>query len=59
MNADIVWLFYAGILAQGIFLLLGQFEAKDFLKLAGCVGISLLGLLPGKHEMHCVAIAGN
>ncbi len=52
MNTDVLWLFYAGILAQAICLLTGQFEPKDFLKLGGCCLASLVGLLPGKHETH-------
>ena len=52
MNTDVLWLFYAGILAQAIFLLLGQLEPKDFLKFGGCCLGSLAGLLPGKHESH-------
>lgn len=50
MNTDVLWLFYAGILSQAIFLLMGQFEPKDFLKLGGCCLGSLIGLIPGKHE---------
>jgi hypothetical protein len=52
MNFDAIWPFYGGILAQAIFLLLGQFERKDALKLLGCCAGSLLGLMPGKHETH-------
>lgn len=50
MNPDVLWPFYAGILVQAIFLLIGQFEPKDFPKLGGCCLASLLGLIPGKHE---------
>ena len=50
MNPDMLWPFYAGILAQAIFLLFGRFEPKDFPKLGGCGLASLLGLIPGKHE---------
>jgi len=50
MNPDVLWPFYAGIFAQAVFLLIGQVEPKDFLKLGGCCLGSLLGLLPGKHE---------
>ena len=50
MNMDVLWLFYAGILAQAIFLLIGRFEPKDFLKVGGCGLASLLALIPGKHE---------
>jgi len=52
MNTDVLWLFYAGIFAQAIFLLIGQFEPKDFLKVGGCCVGSLAGLIPGKHETH-------
>jgi hypothetical protein len=53
MNVEVIWLFYAGILAQAIFLISGRFEGKDVLKLSGCCAASgLLGLIPGKHETH-------
>jgi hypothetical protein len=52
MNPDVLWPFYAGILAQAVFLLIGRFEPKDFTKLGGCCLGSLLGLIPGKHETH-------
>jgi hypothetical protein len=50
MNTDVLWLFYAGIFAQAVFLLIGRFESKDFLKLGGCCLGSLAGLIPWKHE---------
>ena len=50
MNTDFLWLFYAGIFAQAIFLLIGRFEPKDFAKLGVCCLGSLAGLIPGKHE---------
>ena len=50
MNSQVIVLFYAGILAQAVFLLLGQMTLKDAgLVLACCAG-SALGLIPGKHE---------
>ncbi len=52
MNFDNIWPFYAGILVQAVFLLLGQFGRGDLLKFLGACGGSLLGLLPGKHETH-------
>ena len=52
MNTDILWLFYAGIVAQAVFLLLGRFEPGDFPKLGGCCLVSFAGLIPGKHETH-------
>jgi hypothetical protein len=52
MNTDVLWLFYAGIFAQAIFLLTGRFESKDFLKLGGCCLSALAALIPGKHETH-------
>jgi hypothetical protein len=50
MSTDLLWLFYAGIFAQAIFLLMGRFEPRDFPKLGGCCLCSLAGLIPGKHE---------
>lgn len=52
MESDLVWLFYAGMLGQAVFLLLGQFDAKDYLKLLGCCVASPFGLIPGRHETH-------
>jgi hypothetical protein len=50
MKTDVLWLFYAGILVQAIFLLIGRSESKDFLKIGGCCLGSLAGLIPGKRE---------
>lgn len=50
MESDAVLLFYAGMMAQAIFLLLDRFEPGDILKFLGCCAASLLGLIPGKHE---------
>ncbi|HEY1790846.1 MAG TPA: hypothetical protein VGJ73_22040 [Verrucomicrobiae bacterium] len=47
MNLEAVWPFYAGILAQAVFLLIGKFERSDVTKALGCCGGSLLGLIPG------------
>lgn len=64
MNLEAVWPFYAGILVQAVFLLVGQFERSDLTKLLGCCAGSLLGLMPGKHEhqydlsFHLLAVAG-
>ncbi len=44
----IMW-FGAGVLVQAILLIRKDF---NWLKFAGCVGIALFGLLPGKHEYH-------
>jgi hypothetical protein len=52
MESNAVWLFYAGIVAQAVFLLLDRFEARDVLKLLGCCAAAPLGLIPGKHETH-------
>lgn len=50
MNLETVWPFYAGILAQAVFLLVGRFERSDLTRLLGCCAGSFLGLIPGKHE---------
>jgi hypothetical protein len=50
MKLEAVWPFYAGILVQAVFLLIGQFERSDLTKLLGCCAGSLLGFIPGKHE---------
>lgn len=52
MNSEAIWPFYAGILAQAVFLLLGQFERTDFMRLLGSCGGSLIGLIPIKNEQH-------
>jgi hypothetical protein len=64
MKLEAIWPFYAGVLAQAVFLLMGKYERTDLLKLLGCCAGSLLGLIPGKHELeyslsfHLLAVAG-
>lgn len=50
MNSDAIILFYAGIVAQALFLLIGRMGLKDAGQVLACCGISLFGLIPGKHE---------
>jgi len=50
VNSQTIIPFYAGILAQAVFLLLGQFGLKDAAKLLACCAGSALGFIPGKHE---------
>ena len=50
MNSQTIIPFYAGILAQAVFLLLGQLGLKDAGKLLACCAGSALGFIPGKHE---------
>lgn len=52
MNTQAITLFYAGMLAQAIFLLLGQMSFKDAGILLICLAGSLAGFIPGKHEHH-------
>jgi hypothetical protein len=52
MNFEAIWPFYAGVVAQALFLLLGQFEWKDPFKVLACCAGSLLALIPSKHETH-------
>lgn len=52
MKLQDLWPFYAGILAQAVFLLIGQFERSDITRLLGCCGGSSIGLIPGKREHH-------
>lgn len=52
MNSEAIIPFYAGILAQAVFLLVGQMKLKDAAKILACCAGSMLGLLPGKHEHH-------
>ena len=50
MNSQTIIPFYAGILTQAVFLLLGQLGLKDAGKLMACCAGSALGFIPGKHE---------
>jgi hypothetical protein len=50
MNTDAITWFYAGIVVQAVFLLVGQFERKDAGKFLACCAGSLIGFIPGKHE---------
>jgi len=52
MNSQAIILFYAGILTQAVFLLLGRMTFKDAGLILACCAGSLLGLVPGKHEHH-------
>jgi hypothetical protein len=50
VNSEAIIPFYAGILAQAVFLLLGRMELKDAGKILACCAGSAFGLIPGKHE---------
>ena len=50
MKLEVAWPFYAGLLVQAVFLLVGQLERSDLTKLLGCCAGSLFGLIPAKHE---------
>jgi hypothetical protein len=50
MKLEAVWPFFAGLLAQAVFLLFGEFERSDFPKLLGSCAASIIGFIPGKHE---------
>ena len=50
VNSQAIILFYAGILAQAVFLLIGQLTLKDAGMVLACCAGSLLGFIPGKHE---------
>jgi hypothetical protein len=43
----LIMLFGAGVLVQAILLIRNDF---DWLKFAGCIGVGLFGMMPGKHE---------
>jgi hypothetical protein len=46
MNSQAIILFYAGIVAQAVFLLLGQMTLKDAGLILACGAGSLLGFIP-------------
>jgi len=50
VNSEAIALFYAGVLVQAVFLLLGQLSLKDARMILACCAGSVLGLIPGKHE---------
>jgi hypothetical protein len=52
MNLEVLWPFYAGLVVQALFLLIGKSEPSDLTRVLGCCGGSFLGLIPGKHEHH-------
>lgn len=50
MNSEAMIAFFAGMLVQAVFLLLGKLEPKDLVIILLCCAGSALGLIPGKHE---------